>query len=228
MAQVYRSIGFRPMQVLSASNGCWHPQTFVCLSKLVETLRQDSNSELSVEDEESAIWTVASLYGAAADTTVINLTAFTLAMVKFPESRRKTQEEIGHVFGTDRLPSFPDRENLPYVAAMVTEAIRWWPISPISFPDIATEEFEYKELPIPKGRVHAACGMVVFAQSIGGSRAQIVRSRMLAPTQERARCWCRGIWIWSKKTSRSLLRGFQPLHEHRAAISCIQHQQNRR
>lgn len=51
------------------------------LSRLVGKLRQDGNGELSVEDEESAIWTVASLYGAAASTTVITRTAFALVMI---------------------------------------------------------------------------------------------------------------------------------------------------
>jgi hypothetical protein len=108
--------------------------TFVCLSKLVESLRQDGNGELSVEDEESAIWTAANLYGAAADTTVVNLIAFTLAVIKFPEGQCRAQEEIDRVVGTDLLPSFPDHENLPYVAAMVKEATCRWPISPMGFP----------------------------------------------------------------------------------------------
>ena len=51
------------------------------LSRLVGKLRQDGNGEFSVEDEESAIWTAAILYGAVADTTVITLTAFALAMI---------------------------------------------------------------------------------------------------------------------------------------------------
>jgi len=121
------------------------------VSKLVEKLSQDGNGELSVDDEEWAIWTVASLYGAVAETTVITLTAFTLAMIKFPEVQRKAQEEIERVVGTDRLPSFHDREKLPYVDAMVKEAIRWWPIVPMGFSHTATEEFPYKGYHIPKG-----------------------------------------------------------------------------
>lgn len=120
------------------------------VSKLVEKLSQDGVGELSVEDEEAVIWTAASLYGAAADTTVITLAAFTLAMIKFPEVQRKAQEEIERVVGTDRLPSFQDREKLPYVNAVVKEAIRWWPISPMGFPHTATEDFEYKGYHIPK------------------------------------------------------------------------------
>jgi cytochrome P450 len=82
---------------------------------------------------------------------VINLTTFTLAMIKLPEAQRRAQEEIDRVVCSDRPPSFPDRENLPHVAAMVKEAIRWWPISPMGFPHAVTGVFECKGCCIPKG-----------------------------------------------------------------------------
>ncbi|KAK1144880.1 hypothetical protein N8T08_004893 [Aspergillus melleus] len=53
------------------------------VSKLVQQLKGKSDDgTLSQEDEHSIIWTAASLYGAAADTTVIDLTTFTLAMIR--------------------------------------------------------------------------------------------------------------------------------------------------
>jgi len=121
------------------------------VSKLVEKLSQDGNGDLSVDDEKSVIWTWASLYGAAADTTVITLTAFTLAMIKFPDVQRTAQAEIERVVGTGRLPSIHDREKLPYINAVVKEAIRWWPIAPMGFPHTATEEIQYKGYHIPEG-----------------------------------------------------------------------------
>ncbi|KAF6793740.1 O-methylsterigmatocystin oxidoreductase [Colletotrichum sojae] len=121
------------------------------VSKLVTQLERDNaDGKLSAEDEQAVIWTAASLYGAAADTTVITLTTFTLAMVKFPDVQRKAQAEIDRVVGTGRLPTFEDRENLPYVNALVKEALRWWTITPMSFPHTTTEEFEYEGYFIPK------------------------------------------------------------------------------
>lgn len=53
-----------------------HRQSYV--SKLIQQFKsEDSTANLRSEDEKAVIWTAASLYGAAADTTVITLTAFT-------------------------------------------------------------------------------------------------------------------------------------------------------
>lgn len=121
------------------------------VSKLIQQLKDEENAELLPEHEEAIIWTAASLYGAAADTTVITLTTFTLAMIMFPHVQRKAQEEIDRVVGTDRVPTFEDREKLPYLNALVKEATRWWPISPMGFPHTATENIDYNGLHIPEG-----------------------------------------------------------------------------
>lgn len=121
------------------------------VSKLVQQLKEENSGKLDKADEHAIIWSAASLYGAAADTTVITLTIFTLAMIKFPHVQRKAQEEIDRVVGTDRLPSFEDRDKLPYIDALIKEALRWWPIAPMGFPHTATEDIEYNGLHIPKG-----------------------------------------------------------------------------
>lgn len=47
-----------------------------------------------------------------------------LAMLKFPEVQRRAQEELDRVVGTSRLPTFDDRERLPYVNAICAEVLR--------------------------------------------------------------------------------------------------------
>ena len=54
-----------------------------------------------------------------------------MAMVLFPEAQRKAQAEIDRVIGPDRLPSLADRENLPYVEALVKEVFRFNPVAPL-------------------------------------------------------------------------------------------------
>ncbi len=49
-------------------------------------------------------------------------------MTMFPDVQRTAQEEIDRVIGIGRLPTFSDRENLPYIEAIVTEAWRWQPL----------------------------------------------------------------------------------------------------
>ena len=52
-------------------------------------------------------------------------------MTLHPEVQRKAQEELDRVVGTDRLPTFADRDNLPYLEALVSEVHRWMPVSPM-------------------------------------------------------------------------------------------------
>jgi cytochrome P450 len=52
-------------------------------------------------------------------------------MALFPDVQRKAQEEIDRVVGSDRLPTFADRELLPYVDALSKELMRWHVVAPI-------------------------------------------------------------------------------------------------
>lgn len=42
-----------------------------------------------------------------------------------PEVMKKAQAEIDLVVGNDRLPTFEDRQYLPYVDALTKEVLRW-------------------------------------------------------------------------------------------------------
>ena len=68
---------------------------------------------------------------AGADTTLSTVQSFILAMLLYPEVQKKAQEELDRVVGTDRLPTFADRDNLPYLEALVSEVHRWMPVSPM-------------------------------------------------------------------------------------------------
>lgn len=57
-----------------------------------------------------------------------------LAMALYPDVMRKAQAEIDAVVGRDRLPTFADREHLPYLRAMVKEVLRWRPVGPLGLP----------------------------------------------------------------------------------------------
>jgi len=51
-------------------------------------------------------------------------------MTLFPHVAKKAQEEIDAVVGTDRLPTFDDREHLPYIDALLKEVLRWNAVTP--------------------------------------------------------------------------------------------------
>lgn len=59
------------------------------------------------------------------------LYTFFLAMTLNPEVQKKAQEEISRVVGEDRLPGFADRDNLPYIGALIKEVLRWNPVGPL-------------------------------------------------------------------------------------------------
>ncbi|TFY81372.1 hypothetical protein EWM64_g2644 [Hericium alpestre] len=85
----------------------------------------------SDEEKRNIRWAASSLYSGGADTPVSTLSVFFLAMAKYPEAVKKAQAEIDAVIGNDRLPTFEDRDKLPYVNALAKEVIRWGPTAPL-------------------------------------------------------------------------------------------------
>lgn len=156
------------------------------VSKLVQQCKSEADDEwLSREESEAIAWTAASLYGAAADTTVITLTVFTLAMLKNPEVQQRAQTEIDRVIGSDRLPTFEDRDNLPYTAAIVKESTRWWPISPMGFPHTVTEAFDYNGYHIPTdSMLLPAVNWFLHDPSVYAEPEQFDPARFLNPRNE--------------------------------------------
>ncbi|VDC00278.1 unnamed protein product [Peniophora sp. CBMAI 1063] len=98
--------------------------------------------------------TAAVAYAAGADTTVSTLTAFILAMTLHPDAQRKAQAEIDALLSTssrlDRLPMFADKNDSPYVDAIIKEVFRWFPVLPFAVPHRATHDAVYKGFLIPK------------------------------------------------------------------------------
>ncbi|TVY41115.1 Cytochrome P450 monooxygenase [Lachnellula subtilissima] len=65
-----------------------------------------------------------SMYVAGQDTTWSTLTVFVLNMILNPEIQEKGKEELSSVLGHDSLPTFADRDKLPYVEYIVQETFR--------------------------------------------------------------------------------------------------------
>lgn len=60
--------------------------------------------------------------------------SFILAMVLYPEVQKRAQTELDHVIGKDRLPDFTDRASLPYLECILSETLRWHPVTPLGIP----------------------------------------------------------------------------------------------
>jgi len=116
-------------------------------------LEEATNETGVVEDEEIFGDVTSIVFLAGSDTSVTGMMNLMLAMLKFPEAQRRAQEELDRVVGTDRLPTFEDRDRLPYVNALCSEVLRWQIVGPIALPHYTTEEDEYKGYRIPKGTI---------------------------------------------------------------------------
>lgn len=120
-------------------------------NSFVSRLIEQNSQNLGPEEEHAIKWSAASLYAGGADTSVSTVVAFFLAMSINPQVQRKAQEEIDKVVGSSRLPTFSDRENLPYVDAIVKEALRWHPIGPLGLPHAVDRDDTWNGYFIPKG-----------------------------------------------------------------------------
>lgn len=103
--------------------------------------------------------------------TLSSIQAFFLAMANNPECQKAAQNELDQVLGGARLPTFADRDDLPYLAAAIREALRWHVralisprvslhsksilasqnVIPLGIPHCTTEDDEYEGYFIPKG-----------------------------------------------------------------------------
>ncbi|KAJ6507474.1 cytochrome P450 [Mycena vulgaris] len=106
--------------------------------------------DISDERRGDIKWSAASFYSAGSDTTVSVVTAYFLAAAKYPHIQAKAQVEMDGVVGPNRLPTFDDRDSLPYIDALCKELCRWLPIVPLAAPHRALKDDIYGEYLIPK------------------------------------------------------------------------------
>ncbi|KAK0500183.1 cytochrome P450 [Armillaria luteobubalina] len=74
-----------------------------------------------------------------------------LAFVLYPEVLAKAQAELDEVVGQSRLPNFDDRPQLPYIDAVLSEALRWNPVVPTGIAHRCLKDDVYKGYYIPGG-----------------------------------------------------------------------------
>ncbi|KAF4615708.1 hypothetical protein D9613_012506 [Agrocybe pediades] len=112
--------------------------------------RQEAGYPYTMDDIKG---TAAVMIGAGADTTWSTTATFMLAMLLYPEVQKKAQQEIDAFIEENRLPTFSDRSNLPYVNCIVSETYRWYNAAPTGIPHESLEDDIYRGMFIPKGSV---------------------------------------------------------------------------
>jgi len=76
-----------------------------------------------------------------------------MLMAVHPEIQKKAQKEIDKLLGGDRLPTLSDKDDLPYISALIKEIYRWHAPLPISIPKLLKEDDTYKGYLLPKGAI---------------------------------------------------------------------------
>ncbi|CAA7268209.1 unnamed protein product [Cyclocybe aegerita] len=101
---------------------------------------------------EEAIKNIAAVvYAAGSDTNLASLTVFVLSMMMHPEVQKKAQQELDSVLGGERLPTFNDIDQLPYLWNVMREVFRWIVVFPFAIPHQTMKEDVYKGYYIPAG-----------------------------------------------------------------------------
>lgn len=72
-------------------------------------------------------------------------------MSLYPEVQKKAQAELDSVLRGSRLPNFTDKEDLPYIGAVLKETMRWNPVTPLGIPHRSSEDDMVDGYLIPKG-----------------------------------------------------------------------------
>jgi cytochrome P450 len=110
-----------------------------------------SGPEKQGVDELHAAYQTGGLVEAGSETTSAFLNAFILTMCRNPRISQKAQEEIDRVVGSNRMPTFDDEQNLPYIRALIKELLRTRPPNKIGINHSTTEDDWYEGMFIPKG-----------------------------------------------------------------------------
>jgi cytochrome P450 len=101
-------------------------------------------------DTLQAAYQTGGLVEAGSETTSAYLNSFILNMSINPSVYRKAQEEVDRVIGEDRLPTWEDEANLPYVRAIIKELMRMRPPNKFGIQHYTTEDDWYNGYFIPK------------------------------------------------------------------------------
>ncbi|KAK0211401.1 cytochrome P450 [Desarmillaria ectypa] len=131
----------------SLANGTASP-SFVSenLKRLEGTRASDSLTEMEIIKGAAGV-----AFGAGADTTVSTVLSAILAFLLYPEVLAKAQAELDAVVGESRFPNLDDRPQLPYIEAILYEALRWNPVVPLNLPHRSIKDDVYKGYSIPGG-----------------------------------------------------------------------------
>ncbi|KAG1753366.1 cytochrome P450 [Suillus lakei] len=111
----------------------------------------DESGTDTASQTEAVKESAATCFGAGTETTAAVMMNFILVMILHPDIQEKAQKLLDNVVGSKRLPTFQDRQSLPYIDAILRECLRWRPVFPLAIMHAAVESDVYNGFYIPKG-----------------------------------------------------------------------------
>ncbi|XP_072496119.1 cytochrome P450 2C23-like isoform X1 [Notamacropus eugenii] len=112
---------------------------------------QEKDNPQSEFDLENLLATASNLLCAGTEPTSSTLRYGLLLILKHPEVQAKIHREIDRVIGPHRVPSMNDRQDMPYMDAMVHEVQRFITLKPFNFPHALNQDIQLHQYVIPKG-----------------------------------------------------------------------------
>ncbi|KAL0074579.1 hypothetical protein J3Q64DRAFT_1777377 [Phycomyces blakesleeanus] len=120
-----------------------------CLVKQAYALKEEYGL-----DDDDLVSMMSDLLAAGGDPTSVSLTWLLLILAQYKDVQQRVCYEIdAFVEQNGRLPSFSDRENVPYIRAVLLECIRFRSITNFGIPRFVTEDIECLGYFIPKNTV---------------------------------------------------------------------------
>jgi len=111
-------------------------------------LIQQKESGLTDTDVEVIMWDV---MAGGIDTSATTQEWLLYILCNEPETQYKLHEELDRVIGQDKLPSWDDRDNLPFLNATILELMRWKHFAPFGLPHMTLQDTEVGGYNIPAG-----------------------------------------------------------------------------
>ncbi|KAJ6529272.1 cytochrome P450 [Mycena capillaripes] len=154
-------------------------------------IQRDANpteaQELIYKWSSASIFIGQILHGFSLALSVAAIGSLFVALSQHPEVQKNAQEELDRVVGRDRLPTFEDRPNLPYLNAVVLEVLRWKTVTPLGVPHRCTEDNLYNGYRIPAGSIVFANEWgILHDETIYPSPMEFLPERFLRPEKDAA------------------------------------------
>ncbi|TPX18614.1 uncharacterized protein E0L32_002471 [Thyridium curvatum] len=141
-------------------------------------LHNDVKADSYLSDKQMAA-NAGHAFAGTTDTTLNTTLAFIKAMMLYPRIQAKAQEEIDRVVGPERMPSWEDWDNLPYIRAVMKETLRWMPTTILGgMPHRLSKTDNYEGYTIPSN-----AGVMINVWAINNDERRAINPREFDPSR---------------------------------------------